>query len=136
MAITAIDAVPIHGTIKPEFAIISSLGKHVVGQYVLVRIHDDEGRVGLGEASVTCVWSGETQAGTIALINDFLSPLVIGADPFDIEWISRRLDKTAHVNSFAKGAIEMALLDLQGQTVGLPVYRLLGGKASPEAPVN
>lgn len=136
MPITRIDAVPIHGDLKPEIAIISSLGKHVVGQYVLVRIHDDQGRVGLGEASVTCVWSGETQAGTIALINDFLSPLVVGADPFDIEWISRRLDKTAHVNSFAKGAIEMALLDLQGQLVGLPVYRLLGGKASPEAPTN
>src|SRR5262249_46097944 len=127
---------PIHGDLKPEIAIISSLGKHVDGQYVLVRIHDDQGRIGLGEASVTCVWSGETQAGAIALLKDFFSPLLTGADPFDIEWISRRLDKTAHVNSFAKGAIEMALLDLQGQTLGLPVYRLLGGKASPEGPAN
>jgi muconate cycloisomerase len=46
------------------------------------------------------------------------------------------MDKTAHVNSFAKGAIEMALLDLQGQILGQPVYRLLGGKASPEGPAN
>ena len=136
MPITRVEAMPIHGNLKPDIAIISSLGKHVVGQYVLVRIHDAEGRVGLGEASVTCVWSGETQAGTIALIHDFLAPLIVGADPFDIEWISRKLDKTAHVNSFAKGAIEMALLDLQGRITGLPVYRLLGGKASPEPPAN
>src|SRR5262249_32915851 len=31
-------------------------------------------------------------------------------------------------NSFAKAALEMALLDLQGQTLGVPVYKLLGGK--------
>src|SRR6185295_670923 len=34
-------------------------------------------------------------------------------------------------NSFAKGALEMALLDLQGQTLGVPVYKLLGGQAHP-----
>src|SRR5207249_8451601 len=102
--------------------------KHIIGQYVLVRLTDNMGRVGLGEASVTSVWSGETQTGTIALIQDFLAPLVIGADPFDIEWISRRLDRAAFGNSFAKAAVEMALLDLQGQTLGVPVYKLLGGR--------
>jgi L-Ala-D/L-Glu epimerase len=93
-----------------------------------VRVKDDAGREGLGEASVTGVWSGETQAGTLALIQEVLAPLVVGADPFDTEWISRRLDQAAFANSFAKGALEMALLDLQGQSLGVPVYRLLGGK--------
>ncbi len=136
MAITRIDAVPIAGDIKPDLAIVSSLGKHIVGQYVLVRVTDDAGRVGLGEASVTAVWSGETQAGTIALVKDYLGPMVLGADPFDIEWISRRMDKAVHVNSFAKGAIEMALLDLQGQILGVPVYKLLGGKTSAANPTT
>ena len=130
MPITAVRAEPILGEIRPELAIISSLGEHLRGQYVLVRITDDVGRVGLGEASVTSVWSGETQAGTIALIHEVLAPLVIGADPFDTEWISRRMDQTAFGNSFAKGAVEMALLDLQGQILGVPVYKLLGGRAS------
>src|ERR1700757_5175673 len=118
MSITAIDAEPISGKIHRDLAIISSLTfipseDHLRGQYVLVRIRDDAGRVGLGEASVTSVWSGETQAGTIALIQEVLAPLVVGADPFDIEWISRRMDRAAFANSFAKGALEMALLDLQ-----------------------
>jgi L-alanine-DL-glutamate epimerase-like enolase superfamily enzyme len=134
MSITALDVVPIHGVIKPEFAIISSLGQHIVGQYVLVRVRDHEGRVGLGEASVTSVWSGETQAGAIAVIQQEFEPLVVGADPFDLEWITQRMDKAAHGNSFAKGAVEMALLDLQGQTLGVPVYKLLGGKARGAAP--
>lgn len=129
MPITSIEAVPIHGTIKQEMAIISSLGKHIVGQYVLVRVHDDQGRVGLGEASVTSVWSGETQAGTIAMIQQEFVPLLQGADPFDLEWITRRMDKAVHGNSFAKGAVEMALLDLQGQILGVPVCKLLGGQS-------
>src|SRR5262245_6037306 len=115
MTITAVSAEPITGDIVPDLMIVSSLGERVRGQYVLVRIHDDAGRVGLGEASVTSVWSGETQDGTIALINDVLAPLVVGADPFDTEWIDRRMEKTVFGNSFAKGAVEMALLDLQGQ---------------------
>jgi muconate cycloisomerase len=132
MPITSVRAEPISGTIQRDIAIISSLGSHIAGQYVLVRISDDTGRVGLGEASVTSVWSGETQRGTIALIEECFAPLLIGADPFDLEWISRRMERAAFANSFAKAAIEMALLDLQGQALGVPVYKLLGGK-DPEA---
>jgi muconate cycloisomerase len=132
MPITSVRAEPISGDVHPELAIISSLGEHLAGQYVLVRVADDAGRVGLGEASVTSVWSGETQAGTLALIEQVLAPLVVGADPFDVEWISRRLDRAAFANSFAKAALEMALLDLQGQTLGVPVYKLLGGRC-PDA---
>src|SRR2546425_13011844 len=114
MSITSVTAEPIQGRIRRDIAIISSLGEHVVGQYVLARIQDNQGRVGLGEASVTSVWSGETQTGTIALIRDLFAPLLLGADPFDVEWISRRLDRAAFGNSFAKAALEMALFDLQG----------------------
>lgn len=128
MAITQVVIAPIGGIVRREIAIVSSLGEHLVGNYVLVKIHDDSGRVGLGEASVTSVWSGETQAGVVALINEFLGPLLVGCDPFDVDWIMRRVDRAAHVNSFAKSALECALLDLQGQLVGLPLYKLLGGR--------
>jgi muconate cycloisomerase len=128
MPITAVRAEPIFGTVRKDLAIISSLGQHLVGHYVLVTITDEAGRVGRGEATVTSVWSGETQAGALGLINEFLAPLLIGADPFDGEWLARRLDRAAFANSFAKSALEMALLDLQGQTLGVPVYKLLGGR--------
>jgi L-Ala-D/L-Glu epimerase len=132
MPITAVGAEPITGRIHPDLAIVSSLGEHVVGQYALVRVSDDAGRTGLGEASVTSVWSGETQAGALALVRDVLTPLLVGADPFDVEWISRRMERSAFGNSFARAAVEMALLDLQGQTLRVPVYRLLGGR-DPDA---
>ena len=44
MSITAVHAEPIHGAIRPDLAIISSLGRHVVGNYVLVRVEDNGGR--------------------------------------------------------------------------------------------
>lgn len=136
MAVLSVSAEPILGQIRPDIALVSALGAHVVGQYVLVRIADDEGRVGLGEASVTSVWSGETQAGALALIRDVLAPLIIGADPFDSEWIERRLERAAFGNSFARAAIEMALLDLQGRILGVPVYQLLGGRDGTTADVE
>lgn len=127
MRIRSIEAEPIDGDIRSEVAIVSSLGEHRRGQYVLVRIESDDGSTGLGEASVTSVWSGETQAGTLALIREVLGPLLIGADPFDTEWICKQMERAVFGNSFAKSAIEMALIDLQGRSVGLPAYRLLGG---------
>jgi L-alanine-DL-glutamate epimerase-like enolase superfamily enzyme len=128
MPITVVAAEPIDGHIRRELAIVSSLGEHAVGQYVLVRVGDEDGRLGLGEASVTSVWSGETQAGAIALIRDVLAPLVAGADPFDLEWIDRRLHRAVFGNSFAKAALEAALLDLQAQILAVPLYQLLGGR--------
>jgi L-alanine-DL-glutamate epimerase-like enolase superfamily enzyme len=127
MPITSATAEPIEGRVRPDIAIISSLGSHLVGQYVLVKLGDDQGRTGLGEASVTCIWSGETQAGVMALFEQEIKPVLLGADPFDCDWILRQLDRAIHANSFAKAAVEMALLDLQGKTLGVPVYRLLGG---------
>ena len=132
MPITSAVAEPIAGKVREDVAIISSLGQHLVGDYVLVKIGDDSGRVGLGEASVTCIWSGETQAGVIELFEREIKPVLLGADPFDIEWIMRRLDRAIYANSFAKGAVEMALLDLQGKTLGVPVFKLLGGR-DPDA---
>src|SRR3954468_24691837 len=136
MPITVVSAEPIEGRVKREIAIVSSLGEHVVGNYVLVRVADEAGHVGLGEASVTAVWSGETQAGCIAVVREALAPLVVGADPFDSEWIARRMEKAAFGNSFARAAIEMALLDLQGQIIGQPVYKLLGGRDRPPVTVE
>jgi len=43
------------------------------------------------------------------------------------------MDRKVFANSFAKAAVEMALLDLQGQILGVPVYQLLGGKDTEAA---
>jgi muconate cycloisomerase len=95
---------------------------------VIVKVHTDAGIVGLGEATISGLWSGETQAGTVSAIRDYIAPLLIGKDPRDITAARRAMDFVIKLNPFTKCAVEIALWDIAGKAAGLPVYQLLGGK--------
>jgi L-Ala-D/L-Glu epimerase len=127
LRITHIETFSVRIPLKPERRMISSLGQHVVSEYVLVRIGTDAGIDGVGEATVMPRWSGETVWGARAIIDRCFAPLLIGCDPHDINELDHRMDKAAAHNWFAKSAIEMACWDIQGKAAGKPVYELLGG---------
>jgi len=131
MQITSIEAIPIRIPLKPERRMISALGKHDVSEFTLVVVHTDGGLFGLGEATVTPRWSGETAWGAKALIDTVFTPGLLGCDPRDIVEIDSRLDAVAVDNWFAKAAIEMACWDIAGRAVNKPVYELLGGACRP-----
>ena len=126
MKITAIECIPVDVPIVPEFQIRGSLGSHVKSPFLLVRMHTDEGLKGLGEVSCTPLWSGEDQVTAAHLIANFLAPALTGEDPRDIERLTAKIRRTVAANPFTKSALEMALWDILGKSVGLPVYRLLG----------
>lgn len=128
MKITRIDTFPVRVPIKPERHMITSLGAHTVSDYLLVRVATDEGIEGVGEATVSPRWSGETVWGARALIERILAPAVLGCDSHDVVGLDRALDQAAQYNWFAKSAIEMACWDIQGKAAGKPVFELLGGK--------
>jgi L-alanine-DL-glutamate epimerase-like enolase superfamily enzyme len=132
MKITHISTYPIMLTVRPEFFITSSAGKHAVSRYLVIAIHTDEGIVGWGEATVVPLWSGESRGGAEALIHDYFAGLLIGKDPEDLENILREMDAIAWENHFTKAAVEMALLDLIGKKQNRPVYELLGGAKNPK----
>lgn len=111
---------------------ISSLGKHVVSEYVLVRVITDTGIEGVGEATATAVWSGETVWGCRAAIDRVLGPVVEGCEVSDVDEIDRRMGAVCKHNWFAKSAIEMACWDAWGKIESKPVYLLLGGLARPQ----
>jgi muconate cycloisomerase len=127
MKITRVETLPITLPVKDDIAIIGSLGAHRTSPYVLVILHTDEGLQGLGEATVTAGWSGETQPGSQAILEQTFQPLLLGRDPFDWEALLEALDRAAPDNWFSKAAVEMALLDLVGKKLQVPLYRLLGG---------
>lgn len=108
---------------------VSSLGKHEVSQYVLVRLVTTDGVEGAGEATVMPRWSGETVWGCQALVDRMLAPAVIGCRVDDLAELHARMDAVCKHNWFAKSAIDMACYDAWGRTVGKPVYELLGGPA-------
>lgn len=127
MRITAIETFPVRIPLKPERRMISALGRHEVSDFVLIRIHTDDGIDGIGEATVTQNWSGETPWSAIAIIERFFAPVLMGCDPTDVAEIDRRMDFVAQYNWFAKAAIEMACWDIAGKAVQKPVYDLFGG---------
>lgn len=131
MKISSIEAIPVEIPLKPERRMISALGRHEVSKFVIVRLTTDTGIIGVGEATVTPRWSGETVWGAQAIIANLLAPLLVGFDVADLTTINKRMDLAAVDNWFAKSAIEMACWDVMGQDAGRPVYELLGGAIRP-----
>lgn len=127
MRIVRVETHPVRIPLKPERRMISALGRHEVSDFVLVRLVTDDGLEGVGEATVTVCWSGETVWGACAVINHIFAPVIVGCDPLDRAEIERRLDTVAVDNWFAKAAVEMACWDIAGRAAGKPVYELLGG---------
>jgi L-alanine-DL-glutamate epimerase-like enolase superfamily enzyme len=80
-------------------------------------------QVGYGEAAPNRYY-GETRDTVLACLNAFGDSL--GDDPFLIDEITRRLDQRVRLNPAAKAAVDMALYDLVGKTLGIPLYKLLG----------
>lgn len=117
-------AEPLDLTLATPFRI--ARGVQHAAHNILVRIEAD-GLVGLGEAAPKAYY-GETPAGTLAALD--LLGAELGDDPFAIAAIMERLDAALSGNGAAKAAIAMALYDLAGQRLGVPVHRLLGLSAA------
>ena len=96
-----------------------------------VRITTDSGAVGIGET-----YAGVKAPLVAKAIVEVLAPTIIGEDPLAIQRLWRKLVDATHwtQNGIGMGVIsgiEMALWDLKGKHLGVPVYELLGGLAQP-----
>ena len=101
---------------------------------VVVELITDEGIVGLGEAAHAPGLYGETSGATLAAI-DYLSSAIINQDPLNITRINMAIDRLSPVgNVAAKAGIDIALHDLAGKILGIPVYQLLGGRVHDSVP--
>jgi muconate cycloisomerase len=98
---------------------------------LILRVRTDEGLSGLGEVSCTPRWSGEDSATARHVTDAYLKPLLLEQDPADVERLTGLMDQAIVGCHFTKAAVEMALWDLLGKAVGVPVYRLLGGPMRP-----
>ena len=136
MRITRIEAVPINVPLKPGMTTKTSHGSQVTSPYVIVRVHTDDGLVGLGEATVAPRWSGETSQGCVAVIQGLISEALVGEDPTRVTLLRSRLEGVIRLNPFTKAGVEMALWDLAGKAAGVPIYQLLGGKVREEMPIR
>ena len=95
--------------------------------YVFVKIHTDNGVVGMGEAPTDGIETLETVKFTI---DRKITPKLIGLNPFDIERINDYVSSRKngrYVVHHATAAINYALYDILGKTLNVPLYTLLGG---------
>jgi len=96
----------------------------------LVRLETDDGLVGWGEGQAPV-----SPRATATLVEDLCTPLLMGRDPFDVEYIWYRLysamRERGHVTGFyvdALAGVDLAIYDLLGKALGKPAYKLLGGQ--------
>ena len=97
-------------------------------QTLLVRITDEDGRGGWGEASSAPLMTGET-LGSIDASTQYLASRISGATISSTAEIPALLDGILYGNPSAKACIETALMDLLAQRAGVPLYKLLAGQA-------
>jgi len=95
--------------------------------WIFVKVMTDEGLHGVGEATL------EYREPTVVEAIRALERRLIGRDPNDIEAIWHECYRDTYfrggpVNMSALSGVEMALWDLKGKALGVPVYQLLGGK--------
>lgn len=124
MKIVAVEAVPFAIPYRKPLRFAS--GAVHTADHVLVRVHTDDGIVGVAEAPPRPYTYGETQESIVAVIGRIFAAEAVGLSLVEREVLHARLDRTVG-NPTAKAAVDMACWDALGKTLDLPVTQLLGG---------
>jgi muconate cycloisomerase len=105
--------------------------------YVIVELRLANGVTGIGEAATLGGprWSEESVETIKAAIDSYLTPVLLGTTADRFMAAGARMDEAAKRNNAAKGAIESALFDAVGKTLGVPAVQLLGGVVRESIPV-
>nr|WP_180489874.1 muconate cycloisomerase family protein [Escherichia fergusonii] len=121
-------------TIRPHKLSMTTMGCQTL---VIVRLTRSDGITGIGEATTIggLSYGVESPEAIACAITDYLTPLLKGQPADNLNAITARMNAAIKGNTFAKSAIETALLDAQGKAQGLPVSALLGGGLSTTLPV-
>src|SRR5437773_10802399 len=114
MKITSIETIPIRLPTRRvhQWASLTT----PIGVYVIIRLHTDEGVVGLGEVPVLKDWGGdhgkyygETPQTTAHIINDILAPALMGQDTRRIEAVHALMVKSVKGYSYCMAAIDATM---------------------------
>ncbi len=112
----------------------ATMGTFTFHGWLICEVFADNGLVGIGNAALSPLVTKQ-------VIDTYLKPLLIGADPWDIEFLWQHMYRKTMafgrkgVAMVAISAVDIALWDLLGKSAKQPVYRLLGGRTKPRIPV-
>lgn len=94
---------------------------------VFLRLTTDTNIVGYGSASCDQEVTGETSATVLAALNNIAAPILRGSNPLTLLCVVREMERAIGKQPSALAAVDMALFDIFGKIVGLPLWKLLGG---------
>jgi muconate cycloisomerase len=112
----------VHGTVSTQ-------------RSALVRVVSDQGAEGWGNVDPTVGYSTSSAADIVATVRR-LSSVLRGADALNAHRVLTLMDREVAESFEAKAAIEMALFDLAGHVLGVPITTLLGGRVRDEVRFN
>ena len=100
---------------------------------VLVKVTGSDGTVGWGEATPIPSWTYETLESIATTIARYLAPVAIGIPVWDLDRLTRAFDRAINRGfsigaPLAKAAVDVAVHDLLGHALGLPITALLGAR--------
>ena len=121
-------------TIRPHKLSMTTMGCQTL---VIVRLTRSDGICGIGEATTIggLSYGVESPEAISSAITHYLTPLLLGQPADNLNALTARMNSAVKGNTFAKSAIETALLDAHGKALGLPVSALLGGALQTSLPV-
>jgi len=135
MKITGLELFHISIPFAKPYKLSKVYGTRYDAEAVILKVHTDQGIVGLGEADPLNPFSEETPATVMVVTRDQLAPQLMGQNPTHITAIESNLDVMVHGNLLARGAVNMALFDIVGKANGIPAHMLLGGLYQSKLPL-
>lgn len=115
----------------------TSFGVSKASLATIIKVHTDEDIIGIGSVGPV-----PTTARTQAIINHEIKPRIIGEDPFNVEKIvhsyltSFPIRWALESSIYVIGGIEIALWDIIGKHLKIPIYKLLGGLCREKVPIT
>ena len=111
------------------------------GHHIFVKITTDDGYIGWGEQRALPSWSYETTESITSTIKYHITPLLLGRNPLHLNGIHNVIYQTlkpavSNGHPFAKAAVDIALHDLCGQILNVPLHILFGGKQHNTLPLS
>jgi L-alanine-DL-glutamate epimerase-like enolase superfamily enzyme len=135
LKITKIEAILLSKPLKERFwmALAPIGGYEPKATRVIVKVHTDQGVVGIGE--------GRDRG--VSILKKGFGDLLVGEDPFEVEHIWQKMfnvtiSRQGAINGWGRDSVigamaplDAALWDIMSKTVGLPLYKFLGGRNDP-----
>jgi muconate cycloisomerase len=111
-------------------------GTLTVQRSVVVRVDTDDGLVGWGNVDPAPGYSEMSVEEILQSVVESLAPGLQDLDPLNVTAALQRLEAERPQDNEARALLEMALLDIKGQALGVPVWSLLGGRVRSRIDLN